>query len=338
MPNRNDAELFDNLKSYVALIGRGQKSGKTLSQAQARHLMQQLLNGNALPEQVGAILMLLRMREETVEELAGFLQACRDTSQLSLSPNHAIAFDFGAYAGKRRHLPWFLLAAMALAECGEKVFIHGLEELDSQRLYLDTVFNELGWHQSTSSEHANDHLEQHGFTYMSIAEFHPAMTSLLQTRHILGLRSCLHSLSKMLNPAQAQCSIHGIFHRDLDTTHIDVAKTLNENLVACIRGDSGEVEVAPEKPFIMHSLENGFKQERAFPVMLAQWSMQTRNLGTQALKAVWTGSEKNAYAEKAVTGTLAVALACKHGLTLDKSLNKANEVWQARSGRWPTLK
>jgi anthranilate phosphoribosyltransferase len=337
MPNRNDADLFENLKSYVSLIGRGQKSGKTLSQAQARHLMQHLLNGDALPEQVGAILMLLRMREETVEELSGFLQACRDTISLSLPSDVPIAFDFGAYAGKRRHLPWFLLVAMALAESGENVFIHGLEENDSQRLYLDTVYRELGWQQAESSEQAREQLAQFGFTYMSIEHFHPAMTSLLKTRHILGLRSCLHSLSKMLNPANAQCSIHGIFHRDLDTIHIDVAKTLNENHVACIRGDSGEVEVTPEKPFTMHSLEDGEKLTREFPVLMQQWALQTRNLGAIGLKQVWTGNQNNQYGENAVLGTLAVALACKYSLNLEASFKKAKQVWLGRSGRWPKI-
>ena len=98
MPHRDDTELFEHMKQYVALIGRGQKSGKTLSQEQARHLMGKLLNNDALPEQVGAVLMLLRMREETDEELAGFLQACRESCKLQLDPAVTIAYDFGCYA------------------------------------------------------------------------------------------------------------------------------------------------------------------------------------------------------------------------------------------------
>ena len=335
MSVRDDSEIFDSIKQYVALIGRGQKSGKTLSQVQACDLMTRLLNGEALPEQVGAVLMLLRMREETVTELAGLLQACRATSSLAIEQE--ISFDFGGYAGKRRHLPWFLLAAMALAEAGEKVFIHGLEETDSQRLYLDAVYRDLGWVMASSSDHANAQLNALGFTYMSIERFHPSMTVLLRTRHILGLRSCLHSLSKMLNPAEADCSVHGIFHRDLDTTHIEVAKVLGDDKVACIRGDSGEVEATPEKAFIMHSAEKKQSIQRQFPVLLKQWSLQTKKLGAKGLKDVWTKSKACEYGEKAVLGTLAVALACKYSLSTEASLEKAAEIWNARSANWPKV-
>jgi anthranilate phosphoribosyltransferase len=332
---RDESEIFQSIKEYVALIGRGQKSGKTLSQIQAKDLMTRLLNDEALPEQVGAVLMLLRMREETVTELAGLLEACRNT--VSLSIEQPISFDFGAYAGKRRHLPWFLLAAMALAGSGEKVFIHGLEETDTDRLYLDAVFRDLGWSMAQNSEHANQQLDKFGFTYMSIERFHPAMTRLLKTRHILGLRSCLHSLSKMLNPAKAQCSIHGIFHRDLDTTHIEVAKLLGDNLVACIRGDSGEVEVAPEKTFTMHSVENHQAVQRECPVLLEQWALQTRKLGTHGLKDVWTGAKPCEYGEKAVLGTIAVALCCRHSLSFDDGMKQAQELWDTRTKKWPEL-
>lgn len=335
MPSRNDAELFDNVKQYVALIGRGQKSGKTLSRPQAKHLMLKLLNGESLPEQTGAALMLLRMREETVDELAGFLEACRETSSLSIE--HPITYDFGCYAGKRRHLPWFLLAALALAESGEKVFLHGLEEHDSQRLYLDEVYRELGWRMAETSAEANRQLAEYGFSYMSIAQFHPAMTDLLQTRHILGLRSCLHSLSKMLNPTNATCSIHGIFHRDLDTTHIDVAALLDDNNVACIRGDSGEVEATPEKAFVMHSYERSQTKQRKFTASLTNWSLQTRKLGAQALKQIWTGEDTCSYGEHAVISTLAVALACRHGLSVEDALTRATTLWQSRSKKWPQI-
>ncbi|MBO1254217.1 glycosyl transferase family protein [Alteromonas sp. 5E99-2] len=335
MSVRDDSVLFENIKSYISLVGRGQKSGKTLSQNQAEHLMSELLLGKALPEQMGAILMLLRMREETADELAGFLKACRNKSSLAL--NHAISYDFGAYAGKRRHLPWFLLAVMALAESGEKVFIHGLEEQDSNRVYLDSIYRDLGWSMASSSSHANTQLDTFGFSYMSISCFHPSMTTLMQTRHTLGLRSCMHSLSKMLNPAKASCSVHGIFHRDLDSMHIDVAHLLQDTNVACIRGDSGEVEATPEKAFMMHSYEDGHSNQREYPILLDNWALQTRKLGAAGLKDTWTRNKVCKYGEQAVIGTLAVALACKHSLSTSESIDKATSLWHSRSGVWPNV-
>ena len=122
-------------KDYINMVGRGQRAGKTLSQQQAYDAMSQILQGKVLPEQLGAFLMLLRVREETAEELAGFTQACREYVEPEFSQIQA-DLDIGCYAGKRRHLPWFILAMLLLTQQGKKVFLHGTHEPDSKRLYL----------------------------------------------------------------------------------------------------------------------------------------------------------------------------------------------------------
>ncbi|MGB3724530.1 MAG: glycosyl transferase family protein [Glaciecola sp.] len=330
MSSSKDAQVLSSISQYIALIGRGQKSGKTLSQAQAEDVMLRIFRNEALPEQTGALLMLLRMREETDEELSGFLQACRATLPNTLQLNTPIDLDLGCYAGKRRHLPWLLLAVKTLAQNGYKIFLHGLEEHDSNRLYLDSVFRALNWPIARSMQDASQQLALHNFCYMSITDVHPKMANLLSMRHTLGLRSCMHTLAKMLNPAAAKASVHGVFHRELDNTHINVAKNLNEVNVACIRGDSGEVEATPEKAFSMHYVSNNCETELAFPALLPHWAHQTRNLGINALLDVWQGKVVVDYATAAIQSTLAVYLCCMHNLSSEQGLQRAKALWQSR--------
>lgn len=338
VPTRNDNEVFSRVSDYIALVGRGQKSGKTFNQEQACQIMTLMLQNQTLPEQTGALLMLLRMREETDIELAGFLQACRNTLIPHFTDLPDIDLDLGCYAGKRRHLPWLLLAVMTLAQNGYKIFMHGLQENDSSRLYLDSVFEQLVWRQANSIEQAKAQLSLHNFTYISIKDIHPNMHKLLSMRHTLGLRSCMHTLAKMLNPASAKASLHGVFHRELDNTHINVAQILNETRVACIRGDSGEVEATPEKSFTMHAIDRDGKQvSRDFSVQLDSWSLQTRNRGVEALKRVWKGDLKCEYGEKASITTLAVMLATIESLESEDALKQAQIIWHHRDKNWPNL-
>ncbi len=81
-----------------------------------------ILKDEVLDVQLGAFLMLLRVKEESVDELAGFVQATRD--QLNFKPL-AVDLDWSSYAGKRKHYPWFLLAALTLAKNGYKIVMHG---------------------------------------------------------------------------------------------------------------------------------------------------------------------------------------------------------------------
>ena len=88
----------------IQILGKGRHGSRSLTQDEARTAMGMILDGAATPEQIGAFLMLIRIREETPDEAAGFVQALRDRID---KPAAGIipAIDWGSYAGKRRHLP-----------------------------------------------------------------------------------------------------------------------------------------------------------------------------------------------------------------------------------------
>ena len=94
---------------YIRIIGKGKTGARSLTYDEAYQAFSMILKNEVLDVQLGAFLMLLRVKEESVDELAGFVQATRD--QLNFQPLN-VDLDWSSYAGKRKHYPWFLLAAL----------------------------------------------------------------------------------------------------------------------------------------------------------------------------------------------------------------------------------
>ena len=102
--------------AFVRLLGRGKTLSRGLTPEEAEQAMGMILDGEALPEQIGAFLMLLRMKEETGAEIAGFVRAARARLPTHEGPRPDL--DWPCYAGKARRAPWHLLAALRLAGAG----------------------------------------------------------------------------------------------------------------------------------------------------------------------------------------------------------------------------
>jgi len=321
---------MNDFSQYIKLIGKGKRAGKYLTVEQAYQAFQLLLANKVAPEQAGAFLMLLRVREESVEELAGFVKACREFSLPELSQVNA-DIDLGCYAGKRRHLPWFLLAVICLAQTGKRIFLHGTREPESNRLYLPQVFSALNIPISSSANEAKEYIDKYGFAYMDLSVANPELERLIQMRSLFGLRSPANTLARMLNPAQAKMSFHGVFHRHFDQRHVDVAKLLDDQNVACIRGEGGEVEVNPERAFDLY-IQQEQQQVISFPSLLENWQIKPSELKPEELEQLWTGELDFQYGHQAVIGTLACLLILSQQAdSSEQALEQAKTMWQQRN-------
>ena len=228
--------------------------------------MSQAINGEVSKEQLGAFLMLLRVREESEVELAGFLQAVRVATIKEFKELEHVDLDIGCYAGKRRQLPWFVLAVLTLADSGAKVFLHGTKEPESQRLYLDQVFKLLNFPINENVTQAQASIAEHGFCYIELGNLNPKLKQLIDLRSLFGLRSCANTLARMLNPTNAIHSLHGVYHKEFDGRHIEVAKLVKDTNVGCFRGEGGEVEVKSDREFTLHlNDEQGIAKTIDFP-------------------------------------------------------------------------
>ena len=160
-----------------------------------------VLAGDVLPEQLGAFLMLLRMKEESAEEIAGFARAVRKT--LPAPEPGLVAVDWSSYAGKKRQLPWFLLAALCLVQAGHSVSCTdstatpraGFTRRGSHRAGLPVARISLG-HPGAAAKP----LRLHGPAAIS-----PPLARMMGFKPILGLRSPIHTLARMINPLARRC-------------------------------------------------------------------------------------------------------------------------------------
>ena len=112
--------------------------------------------------------MLLRVKEESIDELAGFVQATKD----QLHFEHLdVDLDWSSYAGKRKHYPWFLLAALTLAQHGHKIVMHGASGHTLNRVYTEQVLEYLGYQICHSEQEVRTQLAEQNFAYLPLDDF-----------------------------------------------------------------------------------------------------------------------------------------------------------------------
>jgi len=282
--------------------------------------MQMILAGEVLPIQLGAFLMLMRIKEETCEELAGFVQAARES--LALETQVHVDLDWSSYAGKRRHLPWFLLSTFLLAENGIKVFMHGAGGHTQGRVYTENVLQALGVNPARSLSEAGQQLQASNFSYVSLEHICQPLYDMINLRPVMGLRSPVHTLVRLLNPFQASHSIQGIFHPSYRQVHQKAALLLGERNMAVLKGEGGETERNPDVECLVQSVCNGELIDELWPALFARRHMKADALNPEELAAVWRGERDDEFAEVTVIGTAAVAL---------KLLGRADSQEQAQS-------
>lgn len=321
-------------KHFIRIIGRGQRAGKTLSQSEAYQAMKMLINGEATQEQRGAFLMLLRVREETAEELAGFTQAFREHCNQDVQ-NLTVDLDMGCYAGKRRHLPWFILSVIVLAQTGKKILLHGTHEPDSKRLYLREVLPQLGLSLANNAQQAQQQLAEFGFSYLELAYINPQLDEIIQLREQFGLRSCANTIARMLNPASSVASLQGVFHRGVDEKHAKTAEILQEQNTACFRGEGGEIEFNPERDVKLYVCHEEGSKVIDIDALLQNQVTKPKTLDCQVLKEFWRGEQVSPYGTNAVIGTLATMLVLLEKVHWQDALKQADDIWQNRSKTWP---
>jgi anthranilate phosphoribosyltransferase len=314
---------------FIAILGRGRNLSRALTLEEAEEAMAMILAGDVLPEQLGAFLMLLRVKEEGPAELAGFVRAVRKSLP---PPTIRPAIDWSSYAGKKRQLPWFLLAALCLAQNGQAVFMHGFDGHTAGRLYTGEVLKTLGIAPAENFEAAARGLSAQNFTYMDLASFSPVLARMMGFKKILGLRSPVHTIARMINPLGAPCLLNGIFHPNYMATHRDAALLLGETHMAVFRGEGGEIERRPSKPCETLGVSDGVAFEERWPPLMEEPRQPPDDaMDLPRLLAVWRGEARDDYAEAAVIGTLAIALRTM-GLAPEMQMaqRRAEEFWRAR--------
>ncbi|MEP4123617.1 MAG: glycosyl transferase family protein, partial [Lentilitoribacter sp.] len=316
---------------YVKILGRGKKGARSLTVEEAEQAMSLMLSGKVAPEQSGAFWMLIRIREETVEETVGFTKATRDYLSKKETLGIKVDLDWPAYAGKRNELPWFLLAALALANTGVNIVMHGHTFEGENRLYVEQAIVQLGFAVCHSRAELKQELEVRCFAYMPLAEVDKSLGGMMDLKYILGLRSPVNTVVRMMNPFSADHSVHGVFHRGYDQLHLSACEQLGDASVLVFRGGNGEAEVNPERDVTLGKWQNGVASWSDWPKAEKEHKRLKDNLDLSRLTDHWRGDQLDQFGEQAVRQTIASVAGLLYGVSShEECLVLADEIWTRR--------
>lgn len=315
------------LAPYVRILARGQGRARGFTQAEAAAAMTLMLTPGADPEAVGAILMLLRMKGETSEEIAGFAAAARAT--LDPWAGTAPALDWPVYAaGRTRGLPWFVLSARLVARADVSVLLHGWNSHQADAAAPRAALAAIGLVPSKSPADAARGIQADGIAYLPLETMSPGLMRLLRLRDVLGLRSCINTVCRMLNPGAAPSAVQGVFHPSYRELQADAGRLLGLSNLTVLKGGGGEFEHHPAKNIATFGLRDG----APWTGLTGQSLDDHRRLSDapndpQALTEIWTGARHDAFARDIILSTAALAL---DTAGVADPAGRARALWDAR--------
>ena len=304
------------LADYVRILARGKNASRNMTFDEARFTMQTMLADDYEPEQLGAILMLLRVLEESEEEVAGFSAAINE-----FWPAGAEKFDlvWSSYAGKRRQPMWWILSAKLLTQMGYRILIHGTLSHTEGRIYAHEVCDSLGIPSVTRDNLINC---KESLAYLPCAEIHPKLQEWLGLKSILGVRSPINTVLKTIAPASVP-SVQGIFHPTYRELHAQAAKITQDNAIV-IKGEGGEFEVNPERKCVANYCINGQLGILEIPNRKSHYEDKPEGIEPELLTDFMTGRFDSEYAIQAIINTAALALcAIRKTSDLTQSLHES---------------
>lgn len=316
---------------YIRILGKGKTGTRSLDMDEARQAFGMILRGETEPVQVGAFLMLLRVKEESAQELAGFVLACRE-KMMEAPEDLTSDIDWSSYAGKRHQHPWYILSMLLLSGAGHKIFVHGSTGHTAGRLYTEDAMRQLGLPIASNWIEVRQQLNDQRLSYLPLAQFCPDLDVLMHLRPILGLRSPVNTLSRLLNPLHAAASIQSVFHPPYARLHQEADLLLQQPRAIVFKGESGEIEIKPHAQSTVYCLEHGRSAETLFPRSISQRVQSVDFPSVEPLRNLWRGKSIDDYGLAATLATTTVGLlAVSPGLDLESAQQQALLLWRQRN-------
>ncbi|CAL60653.1 putative anthranilate phosphoribosyltransferase [Herminiimonas arsenicoxydans] len=186
--------------SFIKEIGRGVKGARSLSRDDANQLYAAMLDGRVSDLEMGGIMLAMRIKGESVDEIAGFIDAAEASFDQLPAPHGDYApIVIPSYNGARQMPNLLPLLALLLAREGAPVFIHGVTR-DPGRVTSAEILKELGYPVSHNAQQVAEQFARRAPVLMPIEDLAPRMSRLLAMRRILGVRNSTHTLVKIMQP------------------------------------------------------------------------------------------------------------------------------------------
>lgn len=247
---------------YIREIGRGAKAVRSLTKQDTYDVFSAMLAGRVSDLELGALLLAWRFKGESVEELAGMLEAAHETCRpLTLRGDKKILpVIIPSYNGARKQPNLVPLLAMLLVREGIPVLVHGTSAF-SNRVTTAMLFKALDLPICSNMQDADIYLTNRQLAFLPIEVLSPNLASMLDKRNMLSLRNSAHTIVKMLQPIGNHIEHEAI--RLVNFTHPEYLHTLTEYFskypanVLIARGTEGEAVVDARRMVNVLRIENG---------------------------------------------------------------------------------
>ncbi|WP_024508492.1 anthranilate phosphoribosyltransferase [Bradyrhizobium sp. ARR65] len=317
---------MNDLKPIIGKVGSGAK----LTREEAASIFASMMSGDATPAQIGGLLMALRVRGETVEEITGAASAMRRRMLRVNVPTDAI--DIAGTGGDASgSVNVSTCAAFIVAGAGVPVAKHGNRAVSSRSGAAD-VLSLLGVKIDITPEAVARCVCEAGIGFMFAPAHHPAMQNVQPIRIELSTRTIFNLLGPLCNPAGVKRQIVGVFSREWLLPLAQVLQNLGAHSAWVVHGSDGLDEITLTGPTFVAALEGN--QIRTFEVVpeevgLARCSSQALKGGDAqanavALRNVLEGM-RNPYRDVAVLNAAAALVVGGRVMTLREAVTIAQE-------------
>jgi len=243
--------VTDDFKTLIGKVA----TGATLSREEAARAFDLMMSGEATPSQMGGLLMALRVRGETIEEITGAVTAMRAKMLRVDAPADAIdVVGTGGDASGSQNIS--TCAAFIVAGAGVPVAKHGNRALSSKSGAAD-VLVALGVKIDLAPAQISRCINEAGIGFMFAPAHHPAMKNVAATRGELGTRTIFNLLGPLSNPAGVKRQMVGVFSRQWIEPLAEALKNLGSEAAWVVHGSDGLDEITVCGPTAVAALENG---------------------------------------------------------------------------------
>jgi anthranilate phosphoribosyltransferase len=243
--------MADDFKALIAKVA----TGASLTRAEAAAAFDRMMSGEATPSQMGGLLMALRVRGESVDEITGAVTTMRAKMLGVKAPGDAVdVVGTGGDASGSFNIS--TCAAFIVAGVGVPVAKHGNRALSSKSGAAD-VLQALGVKIELNAEQVGACIREAGIGFMFAPAHHPAMKNVGPTRVELGTRTIFNLLGPLSNPASVKRQMIGTFSKHWIEPMAQVLKNLGSESIWVVHGSDGLDEITTSGATSVAALENG---------------------------------------------------------------------------------
>lgn len=265
------------MQPYLKIVGNGRKTARDFTAAEAEEAFSMVMNGQASLAQVAVLMSAMRIKEESIDELAVFTRILRPYCQ-RLTQSQPDLVDICIPYDGRGKVPLLIpAAALIAAAAGAKVGMHGrLGQVLPPKfgVGIGDVLQCLGVAVHASLLDAGKILDQVGVSFVVSEQFAPCLTRFDQIRLDFGMRSFFNTIEKLVNPFNAETCMVGVFHQPVMKRVAQAAQAQGYARGLVVQGPEGSVEALTSRrnPVVEFRGDAPFTEWTVNPADLDWWS------------------------------------------------------------------